>query len=516
MRGLLILSIAAALGGCGGRPQAPAATAVIAIGTDPGHFNPAITTAAQVHAVADSLFNGLVALDRSGEPRPDLAESWEISEDGREYLFHLAHGVVWHDGEPFTSEDVAFTFRELLLRYHARTRAGLESVLESIEPPDEHSVRFRFHEPYAPFLRRLDVTEAPILPAHLFREGDPENHPANLAPVGTGPFRLASYRRDDRIELVRNEHYFKPGLPYLDRLVFRVIPDPNTALLALENGEVDYVSSVRASDAAMLRESEKFTVVSTKSGPGGGNCIMTWVFNLDRPSLQPLEVRRALALAVDRNEILEKVLYGEGEVPDAPFSRGIAWAHAAGVLSEYHYDPVAAGAILDAREPRLRELDIVHFPSFLKYGEVLREQLSRVGIALEVRPLDRAATVETIFVRRDFDTGLVSYCNGVDPEIGLRRMYDSSDIGPVPFSNGAAYRNTLVDGWFDRAATAPDVEERGLLYRRIQEQAAADLPYWWLVETAGLTAYRATFRDFAPWSGQFAERARRTSQVPGS
>jgi peptide/nickel transport system substrate-binding protein len=512
MRPLLVaVLIAAGTSGCGARPRPPGTTAVIAIGTDPGHFNPAITTAAQVHAVADSLYNGLVALDRNGEPRPDLAESWEISEGGRRYLFHLARGVVWHDGEPFTSRDVAFTFREILLRYHARTRAGLEGVLESIETPDEHSVVFRFRKPYAPLLSRLDVTEAPILPAHVFAGSDVQNNSANLAPIGTGPFRLASYRRDDRIELVRNERYFKPGLPHLDRLVFRVIPDPSTQLLALENGEVDYASSLRASDAATLRHSKDFTVISTKSGPGGGNCIMTWIFNLERPALASLEVRRALALSIDRNEILDKVLFGEGEVPQAPFSSGIGWASAPGALSAYPYNPSQAAALLDAQTPRLRALDIVHFPTFVKYGEIMREQLSRVGIELKIRPLDRAATVETLFVRRDFDTGLVSYCNGVDPEIGLRRMYDSSDIAPVPFSNGAAYRNPAVDRLFGLAAVEADREKRGMLYREIQQQVAQDLPYWWLVETRGLTAYRKSFRDFAPWSGQFAERARKTS-----
>ena len=482
-------------------------TAVIAVSADPGHFNPGITTAAQVHAVADSLFNGLVALDADGNPVPDLATSWEVEEGGKAYVLHLASNVRWHDGEPFTSKDVAFSFKEVLLRFHARTRAGLESAIESIETPDAHTVVFRFRAPHPPFLARLDVTEAPILPAHVFRDGDVEQHPANLKPVGTGPFRLDSYRRDDRIVLVRNVEYFKPGLPRLDRLVFRVIPDESTEILALERGEVDYVSSLRVSDAARLRASPAFTVVATPSGPGGGNCIMTWIFNLERKALAPLVVRRALVRAIDRREILEKVLFGEGEVAKAPFSSGISWAHDAGALESQEYDPAKARALLDESEPRLRALDVVHFPTFLKYGELMKEQLSQVGVDLKVRALDRPATVAAIYMKRDFDTGLVSYCNGNDPEIGLRRMYHSSEIGPVAFSNGAAYRNPLVDALFEGAAIEPEQEARGRLYREIQRRVAFDLPYWWLVETTSLTAYRRSFRDFAPWSGQFAEAA---------
>jgi len=506
---LTIAAVAAIVGSCAcsreGTPQAT--TAVIAVNADPGHFNPGITTAAQVHAVADSLFNGLVGRDRDGNPTPDLATSWEIEDSGRTYVFHLASNVRWHDGEPFTSNDVAFTFNKVLLRFHSRTRAGLESAIESIETPDAHTVVFRFRAPHAPFLARLDVTEAPILPAHVFGEGDIERHRANLAPVGTGPFRLESYRRDDRIVLARNERYFKPGLPRLDRLVFRVIPDQTTEVLALERGEVDYVSQLRASDAARLRASPEFSVVATPSGPGGGNCIMTWIFNLERKALAPLSVRRALVRAIDRREIHEKVLFGEGEVASAPFSSGIPWAREAGALDGLEYDPAAARALLDESEPRLRSLDIVHFPTFLKYGELMKEQLAEVGVELQVRALDRPATVETIYGKRDFDTALVSYCNGIDPEIGLRRMYHSSDIGPVPFSNGAAYRNPLVDALFERAAIEPEQNERGKLYREAQQRVAFDLPYWWLVETSSLTAYRRSFRDFAPWSGQFAETA---------
>ena len=487
-------------------PPSERGVAVVAIGNDPGHFNPAITTAAHVHAVADSIYNGLVGLDEDLDPVPDLATSWEVRDGGRTYVFHLAPDVRWHDGKPFTSRDVAFTFEQVLLRFHSRTRAGLETALESIETPDDTTVVFRFAAPYAALLFRLDVTEAPILPAHVYGRGDIERHPANLAPVGTGPFRLASHRPDDRIVLVRNEQYFKPGLPHLDELVFRIIPDANTGLMALERGEVDYVSGVRPKDAARLRDSGAFTLVSTTRGPGGGNCMMTWIFNLERPPLDDRRVREGLVRAIDREQIVERVLFGEARVPDAPFSSGIAWAHANDTLAAYEHDPVRARELLEGRIDR--PLDIVHFPTFIKYGEILRQQLARAGVELEVRALDRPAAVETIYVRRDFDTALISYCHGADPDIGIRRMYDSASIGPVPFSNAAAYRNPEVDRLFEEAARRFEREARRGLYRRIQEIVASDLPYFGLAETHSLTAYRSSFRDFAPWSGQFAERVR--------
>lgn len=490
-------------------PESPEPNvAVIAIGNDPGQLNPAITTAAHVHAVADSMFNGLVALDADLSPVPDLATDWEVLDYGRAYRFHLAEGVRWHDGMPFTSEDVRFTFEDVLLKFHARTRAGLASILSAIETPDPATVVFRFDEPYAPLLQRLDVTEAPILPAHLYAGHDIEGHPANLAPVGTGPFRFRAHRPDDIVELTRNDDYFKPSLPKLDRLVFRVIPEPSTRLLALESGEVDFVGTVRPSDASRIRRSENpFEVVATPSGPGGGNCVMTWIFNTDRAPFDELEFRKGLARAIDRQQIVERVLFGEASVASAPISSGIAWAHADGVADRHDYDPERAREFLSAFVPR--RIDIVHFPSFVKYGEILRQHLARVGIELEVRALDRAAAVEAIYERREFDTALVSYCHGLDPDIGVRRMFDSASIGPVAFSNGAGYGNVEVDALFERAATLYERDARGELYRKAQELIARDLPYWWLVETRVLTVHASTLQDFAPWSGQFAERARR-------
>src|SRR4051812_27656176 len=236
-----------------GRPASAAdartrgGTAVFAVVADPGQLNPGITTSSNVHAVADSLFNGLVQLDAELKPVPDLAASWAVNGDSTVFTFTLAP-ARWHDAVPVTAADVKFTFEDVLFKYHARTKAGLGAVIAAIETPDDRTVVFRLKQPYGALLQGLDVTEAPILPKHLFASGDPNNNPANQKPVGTGPFRLESYRAGDSATLVRNADYFKPGLPYLDKLVFRVLPDDNTRLLALIAGEVDYVSSVSGPD----------------------------------------------------------------------------------------------------------------------------------------------------------------------------------------------------------------------------------------------------------------------------
>ncbi|ROP81125.1 peptide/nickel transport system substrate-binding protein [Stella humosa] len=491
---------------------AAATTLVAAIPGDPGHLNPAITTASPVHAVADSVFNGLVALDRDGNPVPDLARSWQAGEGGRRYVFTLDPAARWQDGRPVTADDVVFTFRDVLLRHHARTRASLGPALPTVEAADAGTVVFTFERPYAALLRQLDVTEAPILPRHVYGGADIASHPANLRPVGSGPFRFESYRKDDSVVLARHDGYFK-GRPALDRLVFRVIPDAATQVSALIQGEVDYLGRVGPADAARLA-GRGVTLLSTRSGPGGANCAMTVAFNLDRPMLADARVRQGFAMGIDRAQMVDRIIHGQGRVAAAPIASGIEWAHLPGALAAVPHDRAAAGRLFDVAgllpgpDGVRATLGIVHFPQFARYSDLMREQLAPLGIRLAARSVDPAALAQTVFTRRDFDLALISYCNGVDPEIGVRRMYDSAAIGNVPFSNAAGYRNGTVDELFRAAAAATDLGERGRAYRAIQQEVARDLPYWWLVETDFVSAHRNAFTGFAPWSGQFAERVR--------
>ncbi len=507
---LLMLLSAGVLG-----QQAPVrgGVAVIVVAADPGHLNPAISTGSHVHAVADPIYNGLVDLDRDLRPQPDLAQRWTVTEGGTVYTFHLAPGVRWHDGTPFTSADVKFTFDEVLLKHHARTKSGIGNVLAAIEIPTPDTVVFRLHKPYGALLQLLTVTEAAILPKHLYQGTDPLTNPVNLKPVGTGAFKFDSYRTDQQVVLVRNPNYFKPGLPYLDRLVIRVIPESNAQTLALLSGEADYLGSVSAPDVERLRARRDLTTAQTSFGTGGGNCILTLSFNLERPAMADLRVRQAIALASDRAQMLRDVQFGLGKVAAGPISSGLTWAHAAGSLDMYATDVRRANELLDAAglKPgsdgvRLT-IDILHFPTFSRVGEVLRLNLAKVGIRLVQKPLDRAAFIDAVFAKRAFDTNIISYCNGADPDAGVRRMYASDNIGNVPFSNAAAYRNPEVDRLFALAAQTDNYDERGRHYAAIQRIVAAELPYWWLIETSVTSAWRARYQAFQPWSGQVAERA---------
>lgn len=501
-------------------------TLVVALTGEPAHLNPAITTAGEIHAASEILYNGLLALNAEGEPEPDLATALpEIEEDGAVYRFTLPEDVQWHDGQPLTSEDVKFTFEEILLQFHARTSASVEPALESIETPDERTVVFRFNGPYAPFLQQLDVTEAPILPKHIYEGSDPNTNPANVAPVGSGPFKFESFTQGSEITYTRNDNYFKDDLPYLDRIVMRIITDETARVAALERGEVDWIPGVPGPSLEGLQASGDIETAETSWNPGGANCIMTISLNLDLPMFGDPDVRRAIAHGLDKEQFVNQVLFGQGRAATAPISSGIPWAHGTDVDLP-QYDPQLAEQLLEdagwleqADGPRVAEgvaevadgtelsFDFLHFPQFSKYGELVRQQLGDIGIDVTQRPLDPAAFRETVFAQDDFDSNIISYCNSTDPEIGVRRMYHSSQIGDVPFTNSSHYSNPRVDSLFDQAGKEIALDERGSLYREIQQVLAEDLPYIWVVETLAVRAYAARCDGFVFHNGLFAEAA---------
>ena len=203
-------------------------------------MNPAVTTSGNTHPVTDQIFNGLVGLDAELNPVPELAERWQIEDGG-----HLpVHAPRWRaTGTPFTSGDVKFTFENALLKYHSRTgrrsKACCSSTRRISAPPSSDLKR-----PYSPLLQRLDVVEASIIPRHQYEGQDLLSGAPTRRPIGTGPFRFVSYAPGNNLVLERNPDYFRKGLPGVDRLVFRIFPNPAMSVAALEKGEVDYVGGI--------------------------------------------------------------------------------------------------------------------------------------------------------------------------------------------------------------------------------------------------------------------------------
>ena len=478
---------------------------VVAVTGDPGGLNPAITTQGGVHLICGSIFSGLVAQDFDLNPVPDLATGWDVSPDGRTYTFHLAPNAEFHDGVPVTSEDVRFTFEELLLKFHSRTRASIGDKLNRIVTPDAHTVVFEFKTPYTAFLQLIDVTNAPIMPKHLFENQDPMTNPRNISPVGSGAFKFQEWAKGDRITLVRNERYFKPGKPYLDRVVYKVMPSAATAAIAFENGEADYFINPTPLDFERLNKLPG--VVITEKGREGFAGVETVVLNLNTAPLSDVRVRRAMAYAIDKNYIVDKIAFGKGMVATGPISSQLKWAHNANVFKYERNLALAEQMLDDAGYRRDGEsirfhLKFVYAASYAKVVEVVRDQLRDVGIVVDLEQLEFSAAVDRVYIKKDFDLGFASYENGPDPDIGVKRTVVSGNIGPIPFSNGASYRNARVDELFDLAASETDRQKRAAYYFEAQDIFAQDVPYLWLYEPQSSTAYRSGLQGMYVWSAK--------------
>jgi peptide/nickel transport system substrate-binding protein len=254
-------------------------------------------------------------------------------------------------------------------------------------------------------------------------------------------------------------------------------------------------------------------VVPSTGGSGGSICQDVLIPNLTRPPFDDLRVRRAFAHAIDRRFIAERVYFGQGRPATGPISRLLTWAYTPDVR-QYPHDPARARALLDEAGLKVENgarfaITFTHANNHQRLGQALREQLKGVGIELTLQMTDFNSAVEQVFVKKAFDLGLASFCNGADPDIGVRRVYVSTNIGPFPFSNGAGYRNPQIDRLFDEASHETDRAARRERYVQIQRILSEEVPYFWLIDSEGFRAYRRTFTGFRLWTGAFLETAER-------
>ncbi len=310
--------------------------------------------------------------------------------------------------------------------------------------------------------------------------------------------------------LERNPNYFKTGLPYLDKVVFSIIPQDATRVLAFENKEVDYLGLPNA-DVARFEKTDGLVVGRSPAGSGGSFCVSTIIPNLERAPLDKLEVRLALNVAIDRERMVKQVLFDQGSAARGPMASTL-WAFDKS-LPAFEYNAAKANEALEktglkkGSDGNRFKLAAVVSTVQAKTMEILKENMAAVGVDLELKLLEVNEANQTVFVKREFDLGFASYCNGPDPEIGVRRVYDSTNIKPVLFSNGAAYRNPKVDELFNRGVAEVVREKRVPIYAELQKTLLADMPYFWLLETRGAFAHRKDLKDIRPWTSSLAEYA---------
>jgi peptide/nickel transport system substrate-binding protein len=483
-------------------------TFIVGSGGDPVTLNLAAGFSTIDTLAAASVFNLLVNSDSELNPQPDLAESWKVSDDGLTYTFRLVKNAAWHDGKPFTSADVKFTFLEVIKKYHPRGSVVLGAV-ESIEAPDPYTVVFTLKHPYDPLMKFIG-NEAFIIPKHLYENTDILKNPYNLKPIGTGPFLFKEWKKGSHITLERNPAYFKKGKPYLDKMIIKIVPDASSRMIAFEAKEIDYLYYVMlpSSDVSKFKNRPGF-IVSSK-GHEDGPSILLMTLNLRKAPFNNLKVRQALAHAVDKQYIEEKADYGLGKPAIGPIASVTTWAFNPRI-TRYEFDPKKAEQLLDEAGYR-KGPDGIRFKTSLtadrgnfiaaKAAEIIRDYLGKVGIQVELKLVDRATMVDAVYMRWDFDMQVHGFGTGPDPAIGVARLYVSSNIKHVAFANASAYASKEVDELFALAEQAPTVKQRAEYYFKAQQALAKDLPYIWLSEYGLQSAWRDEFKGVHSWSSR--------------
>ncbi|HEY4134122.1 MAG TPA: ABC transporter substrate-binding protein [Alphaproteobacteria bacterium] len=456
-----------------------------------------VNSSSPVAAVSPKMFEGLVTYDPKFKMLPQLAVSWNQSADGKTITFKLRPGVKWHDGKPFTSADVQFSFMEILKKYHSRGTATFQHLV-AVETPDDLTAVFKLDEPSPYIMRALAGVEAPIMPKHIYEGSDPLKNPANLKPIGTGPFKFKEWERGNYIMLERNPDYWDKGKPYLDNLVFRIIPDGSARAVALESGAVQYGTQyvVPLNDVERLSKLPNLAV--TTAGYEYNTSVNYLEFNLRRPYLADRRVRQAIAYTINTDFLVKNVWFGFATKATSPITDKQADFHTSNI-PQYPYDLKKAEQLLDEAGMK-KGPDGIRFkvtidwsPSgemFRQTAELLRQGLQRVGIQAEIRNSDNPTYLRRVWTDNDFDINIFSASNIADPVIGIQRFYWSKSIQKgVSYSNGSGYNNPEMDKILESAQIENNPAKRKKLYEDMQRLVMTDLPNMGLVYIQWFTIY---------------------------
>ncbi len=439
---------------------------------EPRFLNPVLET--RFNRANILIFEGLVGFDGTLEPVPRLAESWEQSNEGKTITFHLRKGVKWSDGTDFTSKDVAFTVEQIRnpkLRTLWRTYF---SGIESVKTPDDLTVVVNYKTPYAPALVSWSIG---ILPAHKFTDTEFITAPANMEPVGTGPFKLARWEHGGRMLLARNDKWWngKAGLDSIE-LVFGV----KDKLAALKAGELDFANipdiGQWASEAQLPDFLDRFEQTTSVE-----SIFRLIAWNGAKPPFDKPEVRQALTHALDRERVIDDILLGEGQLLSAPFFANMFGADSR--IAPWAFDLKIADEMLTAAgfpktDGKRFELDLItltsqKLPINAEMFAIFKHDLASLGISLKVSYLT-PAEFEERHVAGTFDAAFFGWLRDIPDPDPSALLHSSQTEGGQNF---ARYRHEEVDSWLEEAVSTSDRDQRKALYAKVHAQLHQDMPY---------------------------------------
>ncbi|MDD2716429.1 MAG: peptide-binding protein [Candidatus Wallbacteria bacterium] len=439
-------------------------------------LNPLITNDGVSFQFYDLLFNGLLKYDENYNLVPDLAETWEISADGLAITFKLRKDVLWHDGVSFTSTDVLFTFEKMIDPATGCPSRDNYTSFSTLEIPDDYTVRFRLKELFAPALEYCGFY---VIPRHIYQNENIKTSKYNLNPVGTGAFKFTQWLPAEQIVLDANQKFYD-GRPYFNKYICRIIPDSSMTFLSFKRGDIDCISLTKDQYSKQVDESfrAKYNLYKISKA------YVYMPYNVQKPFLSELPVRKALGMAIDREELIKDVLHGFGKLISGPFTPG-SWPDNPEVLPQ-PFDPTGAVELLKSagftdsdgdeyleRDGKKLSVRITNFgqdAASLVLPNLIRDFWKKIGVASELVCMNWDALMNDVNSGK-FDAVLFggSY-GGWDPD-GIYGSWHSSQF-PDPTGTGSGFNynrfsNSEMDSLLEQGRRTYDHEARRKIYYRI-------------------------------------------------
>lgn len=476
-------------------------TLVIGIAGDVDTFNPLFTSSALGLDVMHLTLLGLADLDGSGAFEPELSESWERSEDNLKLTYHLRKGIKWSDGLPISAYDVKFTYDLLMNPKVGSPRQGYTDLIKKVTVQDSFTVLFEFAEAYP---AEMFDTAGEIIPKHVFENvpiREVRTHNFGRHPLGNGPFVVNRWESNQFIELVANENYYG-GRPYLDKVIFKVIPDATNRFTQLKTGEIDMLLNVSPEKVVQLKNDPDLELISI---PGR---VYNYIgYNEKNYLFKKAAVRRALTMVIDRKKIIDALLYGYGRECISPFLPMITWAYndhiaaipyniqkAKEILSQEGWTDSDGDGWLDKNGKKFQFTLKTSTSNQLRsdLAVIIQNQFKKIGVLADIQLLEWTTLLNDMRSRKfDAYIGGLSSSLYIDPT----PLYHSTATNMF---NYVSYANPRVDELIEKGRVEMDQQVASVIWKKMQEIVYDDQPYTYLFWIDRVVAVKKKFQNVTP------------------
>lgn len=466
----------------------------VALDIDAVSTDPRLTNESAGKRVNELVYDGLVRLSSNLEPEPSLALEWS-NPDSKTWIFKLRENVNFHDGEPFTAEDVKYTFDTLLDPEFQAPSLALYDPIESVEVIDEYTVQFNLSRPYAPLLSNLELG---IVPKHI---AEKEDKSLSSNPVGTGPYKMVNWEKNSKISFEKNESYWG-GDSKVSKITYFIIPDNSTRVASLESGDIDFIHSpLSPQDIERVKGNDKFNVVETQ---GLGFTYLN--FNHQNELLSDVKVRQAISHLIDK-EVISKSIYRDMDTPALSPLIPASWAFTEDVpvfgydvemskklFKEAGWEDTDDDGFYDKEGKRFEIKISTHSedPNRIQTAEYLQNELEKNGIKVEVLT-NEWPTFSTNMLEGEFDIALLGWLNLFDPDRAMYNQFHSQSG-----SNYGKYNNEKVDALLLAGRENLDQEKRKEIYKEIAQIVTEEVGYNVLLYQGYIAMYSKRIEDFTP------------------